>query len=288
MWPDANIGYDCGRSGTCVLDVDIKDGKDGRPALAMLELMHGELPPTRMQRTPSGGLQYIFRGILPNTVGVLAPGLDTRGPGGMVLLPPSRTLKGRYEWLNHLPLADVPSWIGMLLGNHVHVHVDQEPVAELDQPAEIKWYRDWLRTEAPPSIMGQGGGDVLVKYVVPVGKDRGLSRETVKDILCEAGGYNDTKCDPPWDLTDDNANGVFKKVDNGFDYCRESAPGSATAQAAFADDPVPSDADMTALDAWWKAFDLTHAARRATRLKKIAQRRRLPATWRPSRGGDHE
>jgi hypothetical protein len=100
-----------------------------------------------------------------------------------------------------------------------------------------------LTSTSPPSIMGKGGGDVQVKFVVPIGKDRGLTRETVKDILCEAGGYNDLKCDPPWDLTDDNTNGLFKKVDNGFDYCTGSKPGSATAQADFADDPV-SDADL--------------------------------------------
>lgn len=253
-WPAANVGLDCGRSRVCVLDVDIKNDKDGRPALDMLELEYGALPPTRMQRTQTGGLQYLFRGMLPNTVNILGRGLDTRGPGGMVLLPPSRTANGRYRWLNNLPLADVPAWIGERLGNHVHQHVDQEPVADLDQPAEIEWYREWLRDEAPRSIMGAGGGDVLVKLIVPVGKDRGLTRDTVKDILAESGGYNDTKCEPAWDHSDDAVNGLYKKVDNGFDYCRANAPGSATAQADFADDPV-TDAEMAEIAAFAAGFD---------------------------------
>ena len=95
------------------------------------------------------------------------------------------------------------------------------------------------------------GGGVLVRIIVPMGKDRGLTRETVKEILSEPGGYNETKCDPPWELSDDNANGLFKKVDNGFSYCRENAPGSATAQADFANDPVPTADEIATIAAWW-------------------------------------
>lgn len=294
-WPAANVGLDCGRSRVCVLDVDIKKDKDGRPALDMLELEYGALPPTRMQQTQSGGLQYLFRGMLPNTVDILGRGLDTRGPGGMVLLPPSRTANGRYRWLNNLPLADVPAWIGERLGNHVHQHVDQEPVADLDQPAEIEWYREWLRDEAPLSIMGAGGGDVLVKLIVPVGKDRGLTRDTVKDILAESGGYNDTKCEPVWDHSDDAVNGLYKKVDNGFDYCRANAPGSATAQADFADDPV-TDAEIAEIAAFAAGFDdyrdrrdgetdddaslrLWAVRSRKVNAKRNAKRRKRAAQW---------
>jgi len=247
QWPDANIGLDCGRTGIFVLDVDQHTTEaNGVASLAALEMMHGVLPPTLMQRTPSGGTQYLFHGAFANSQSKLGPGLDTRGPGGMVLLPPSRTAKGHYTWLNNYAIAQAPEFLGEVLGSKERERVEQEPVADLDQPAEIRRYREWLRDNAPRSITGRGGGDVLVKIIVPVGKDHGLTRETVKEVLSEPGGYNETKCDPPWELSDDNVNGLFKKVDNGFDYCRENAPGCATAQAAFAncEDPPPSSGEI--------------------------------------------
>ena len=90
-----------------------------------------------------------------------------------MLLPPSRTANG----IARLIICRSPMCRHRLanLGNHVHQHVDQEPVADLDQPAEIAWYREWLRNDAPPCIMLKGGGDVLVKIIAPMGKDRGLT-----------------------------------------------------------------------------------------------------------------
>ena len=60
--PDATICLDCGKTGLAVLDLDQKDGKDGRLALDLLELRIGELPPTLMQQTASGGTHLIFKG----------------------------------------------------------------------------------------------------------------------------------------------------------------------------------------------------------------------------------
>ena len=48
--PNATICLDCEKSGLAALDVDQKDGKDGRAALDWLELMNEDLPPTLMQR----------------------------------------------------------------------------------------------------------------------------------------------------------------------------------------------------------------------------------------------
>jgi hypothetical protein len=44
-----------------------------------------------------------------NSAGKLGPGLDVRGEGGYVVVPPSRT-RGAYEWLDRSPLAG-PSWL---------------------------------------------------------------------------------------------------------------------------------------------------------------------------------
>lgn len=101
-WPDASIGCPTGPDGNglFVLDVDLPEG----PAtLAALEAQHGPLPSTLEQRTGGGGRQLFFK--LPtgreirNSAGKLGPGLDVRGAGGYVILPPSsHPSGGRYSW----------------------------------------------------------------------------------------------------------------------------------------------------------------------------------------------
>jgi hypothetical protein len=106
--PEANIGLPTGqRSGLFVLDVDPKNG--GLDSLAKLP----ELPPTRTARTPSGGFHYFFRWQPPlgNSAGKLGPGLDTRGEGGYVVVPPSIIEGKRYEWMNEDDPAELPEWL---------------------------------------------------------------------------------------------------------------------------------------------------------------------------------
>ena len=100
-WPEANIGLDCGRSGITVVDVDLHSKeKNGQASLEILQLQYGPLPQTLRSRTPTGGTHYFFKGASArNTVDVFGPGIDTRGNGGMVLLPGSRTKTGIYSWL---------------------------------------------------------------------------------------------------------------------------------------------------------------------------------------------
>ena len=101
-WPNANIAVPTGkRSGFFVLDVD-KDSW-GFGTLEALEEQFGELPPTRTVKTGRGGLHYHFKypedgTVIPNSSGRLGPGIDIRGEGGYVLVPPSTT-EGAYEYL---------------------------------------------------------------------------------------------------------------------------------------------------------------------------------------------
>jgi hypothetical protein len=101
-WPNANIGAPTGaRSGFWVLDIDADKG--GVESLAALIDAHGELPQTASVRTGRGGRHYYFRypddgTVIPNSAGKLGHGLDVRGEGGYVLVPPSVT-EGRYEQL---------------------------------------------------------------------------------------------------------------------------------------------------------------------------------------------
>ena len=111
-WPAANLGVPTGeRSGLLVLDVDPASG--GLESLAALEREHGPLPETARARTGGGGTHVFFSypagEVVRNSAGKLGPGLDVRGEGGYVVVPPSRT-HGAYAWIERAPLAS-PAWL---------------------------------------------------------------------------------------------------------------------------------------------------------------------------------
>ena len=64
-------------------------------------------------RTGGGGIHVFFRypgsTEIRNSAGLLGPGLDVRGEGGYIVVPPSRT-QGPYEWVDRSPLAEA-SWL---------------------------------------------------------------------------------------------------------------------------------------------------------------------------------
>jgi putative DNA primase/helicase len=110
--PYANIGMST--SGFLVLDVDIKDAVDGFSAMKTLEAIHGMLPQTLTQTTPSGGKHYIFRNSTGKHVSSRkncpAPGIDVRGDGGYIVVAPSIIDGVPYTQHNYL-IADAPGWL---------------------------------------------------------------------------------------------------------------------------------------------------------------------------------
>lgn len=115
--PDALIGMPTGSvSGLVVLDVDNKNGHDGDESLYQLQLKYGQLPDTPQVLTPSGGRHVYFQhpGIpIKSTASGIGDGLDIRGEGGYVIVPPSR-VNGKcyeYEASNPTHIADMPGWL---------------------------------------------------------------------------------------------------------------------------------------------------------------------------------
>jgi hypothetical protein len=111
--PFANIGILTGPpSGVWVLDVDPDNGGD--VALAELERVHGPLPYTYTVRTGSGGRHYYWElpdDFTPTNGNRLPMGLDTRGAGGQVVAPGSRTLAGEYTVAVEAPPVQAPAWL---------------------------------------------------------------------------------------------------------------------------------------------------------------------------------
>jgi hypothetical protein len=117
-WPEANIGTPTGADG-CGLDVIDVDGHQGFRSLA--ELRHGNCPPNCCDEAPCPALGPLPASVArcwtpgddggagwhlyipPTGAGNdthIVPGIDYRGAGGYVILPPSLGANGkRYEWL---------------------------------------------------------------------------------------------------------------------------------------------------------------------------------------------
>ena len=102
--PEANIGLATGAaSAVWVIDIDMKNDKNGRRALQQFLTATTDDPQidTKTVQTPSGGahiyVAYDRARPVSNRANVLE-GIDIRGDGGYVVLPPSRTDVGAYRW----------------------------------------------------------------------------------------------------------------------------------------------------------------------------------------------
>jgi hypothetical protein len=110
-YPDANIASPTGEvSDTLAVDHDLY-----KPEAINLKELETKLGPASRTgvaiETGSGGRQYLFRfpkgSNIRNTTGLLS-GVDIRGEGGYILLPPSTT-QGAYRRLDNRTLTDPPA-----------------------------------------------------------------------------------------------------------------------------------------------------------------------------------
>jgi hypothetical protein len=121
QWPNAMIGAPTGpRLGAWVLDPDVDPVKqlDGIAALAQLTARYGALPQTLTSITPRGGkhLFWVWDSNVDvrNSESKIGSGIDVRGNGGYVCLPPSRTANGgMYQWDCTAPgqAVSAPPWL---------------------------------------------------------------------------------------------------------------------------------------------------------------------------------
>lgn len=119
--PQDNLGIVCGpESGLLVIDADTVQGHgvDGVGNLEALSQEHGPLPETIQAISPSGSVHYYFRypsdRRIGNSAGQVAPGVDVRGDGGMIVAPPSVRADGAYRWVRspgEFGPAEPPEWV---------------------------------------------------------------------------------------------------------------------------------------------------------------------------------
>jgi len=178
QWPDANIGMATGTpsKGHVVLDIDPRSG--GNESFAALEAKYGALPETLESATGGGG-RHIFLtapdGVtIRNSAGKLGDGLDVRGNGGYVVIPPSIHETGRaYAWANNAKAAPAPKWLIEKLANPVTVKANQHADAGV------------LRhPHRQPTLLSLAGSM----------RRKGCGQEAIEAALL---AENTRRCDPP-------------------------------------------------------------------------------------------
>ena len=182
--PRAGVGIHPGPARLLALDVDDKDGKTGNAQLEALEATHGPIPPTLVQRTPSGGRHVLLK--LPDGVvlgnGHLpgAPHIDIRAHGGYIAATPTRLAMGAYAFegwdatTGEAPhIADAPAWLLALLvpggvPTEQRQHVGETmPVPQLEKlvaavrPSLIDTYEGWVSVGAALYHLTEGAPEGL-------------------------------------------------------------------------------------------------------------------------------
>lgn len=167
------------------LAIDFDPHRGG--SVSSLEYKHGPLPPTWRSNTGGGGQHVIFASPDPsigNSAGALGDGVDTRGAGGYILLPPSLHISGkRYTWQpgcspKQIALAPLPASIAVALStpNNRGRSVGWANVASSD-----------VAEGARNDTIARFAGMLLRRYVDP--------RAALELLLA----WNACRCHPPLD-----------------------------------------------------------------------------------------
>jgi hypothetical protein len=184
-YPDCNIGMATGvASGVFVIDID---GENGESGISMLERQHGVLPPTVESITGRG--RHLFFAWpsatkIRNSAGSIASGIDVRGDGGYVLLPPSIHPSGApYLWspTSAKAFAIAPDWLLAALapGKRASSRASSMPTSRWRDLAQ------GLSEGARNTGMIQLSGYLLRRRVDPF------------VVLALMQGFNATRCTPP-------------------------------------------------------------------------------------------
>lgn len=208
---DYNLGVCPETAGWGVVDLD------GAEGMAWEGLR--QTPPTRTVATPSGGLHLYFEGSLPCSVRKLGPGIDTRGRGSYVLVPPSVVDGKPYTLVDDAPIAPLPAWISDQLQARDLPRLTAPEDIELDRPWNIDKARAILRDavrRGDVAVEGQGGDDRTYRLAAQI-IEIGLSEETAAELLAEEWNPH---CEPPW--SDD---ALTEIVFHAWKY-RQNEPGS--------------------------------------------------------------
>ena len=192
--PEASVGVATGSmSGFIVIDEDLDEikGKNGAQSVRIWERDHGKLPETVSVVTGRGGshLYYRYAGTdIGNRAGVLE-GVDVRGEGGYVVVPPSTHPNGtEYMW-------DIGP-------EDIEMHELDDVVRELVNTAKDKKGETF---QAPEVIQNGQRNDTLFRAACSL-QQQGYSDSVIMDGLRDMN----KRCVVP--LEDDEVERIFQSA----------------------------------------------------------------------------
>ena len=188
--PRANIGMPTGAvSGMFAVDIDPLKGGD--ESIERLEAEHGRLPDTTESHTGGGGRHKLFDHpgeFVKCSQSELASGVDIKGDGGYIVLPPSIHPNGKpYVWEASSDIADVrpvaaPAWLLDLIRKTAAGTQHGPTGAAVGEP------------DGNPIPQGQRNGS-LARLAGGM-RRMGMSRD---EILAGLRAINIQRCTPPLD-----------------------------------------------------------------------------------------
>lgn len=198
---DYNIGALC--TDMVVVDVDIKDGKDGHNQYMQL----GGSYDTLVVQTPTGGYHCYFVG--PDSANApIAADVDIRSHNGFVVAPGS-TIDGRaYAVVTDRDMAYVPDAVSQRLRDP-YERREGSVTHSLDSPASIEAGIRFLES-APVAVEGQRGDETTFVTAARLVRELALSVDTAFDLM--SAHWNE-RCQPPWSLDE-----LRGKVENAASY----------------------------------------------------------------------
>lgn len=181
-YPATNWGMATGE--VVVVDIDPRNGGDD--SFALWEKQN-HFPATREVITGSGGRHLYYRNHTAIDVGNrtnIVPGVDIKGRGGYVIIPPSNHVSGNaYQYVDRdTPIANIPEWLLKQLS--------QKPKSadeKFKRPSLVGLTKGWHKGERNHKLFLEA---CRLRRALPVG-----SRDRVTTLIKDAASH----CDPPYE-----------------------------------------------------------------------------------------
>lgn len=186
--------------GSDIIVVDL-DGAEAVERFHALGGFDGETYTVRTGREDGYQLYFRHPGFpVRSSVSKLAPQIDIRGDGGIVVAAGSPHKSGRrYELVVDCEPAEAPAWLLEWLKTSSAPSIETKTypgdVSDEDERAHRRsLYTAFLKT-APPCVQGRGGDSQLFEVVQRGAYDLQLPTEDVLELVAE---HYDPRCVPPW------------------------------------------------------------------------------------------
>lgn len=228
VWGADEYGIGVRTDDLIVIDVDVKDGKDGATSFAMLELQDVVTTETLTVRTPSKGTHYYYRkDPIHGRLGML-DGIDVKAIGGYVVAPgtvlrsqETGEVIGTYELVADHPVAEAPPKLIKRILDRPGPKERSERREVEETPGNVERARQWLLEQAPTS----GTFKVACKV-----RDFGVEDATCLDLMLDV--WNDRR-DVPREVDH-----IEFRVRNAYEYALNPA-GVLSHEAEFGEVSLP-------------------------------------------------